>query len=310
MKHLLIVGLLFQVNVFVHAQSEAVRSAWTSAKTQCNENHYKEAKTSLLAVYKEMPRPLCCYWLAMAYDIESNLDSAIYYYDQCIKNSQKPQLAALDHLIRAYLRLLKFDKAYELAWQAMLDYPGNKVFIEAFKEVCLWAYFLKHHKLDKNYLTNTVLLKEYNTKTITEQSLIIKNIRDNKGQYLHVGNRQHKGHYEIWKCRFNNSKTALDIKFHLASHDLDHHIELQHKQAQKIFNDTNELLYIRLGALMASTPFSDKQALNLLAAPEEAIRLCLCFEISSANTKKIKKACLSDVSENIKAMCNNLDIFK
>ena len=108
MKYLLFFSLLLQINVFLQAQSEAVRSAWISAKTQCNENRYKEAKTSLLTVYKEMPRPLCCYWLAVAYDIESNRDSAIYYYKQCIKNSQKPQLAALDHLIRAYLsKLLK-----------------------------------------------------------------------------------------------------------------------------------------------------------------------------------------------------------
>ena len=51
----------------------------------------------------------------------------------------------------------------------------------------------------KDYLTNTHLHKEYQTKTITEQELILKNVRNNKGEHFIVGNRQYKGHFEIWK---------------------------------------------------------------------------------------------------------------
>jgi tetratricopeptide (TPR) repeat protein len=310
MKALLFLSLLFGCTVFLPAQSDAVRAAWTTAKNLCNENQYTEAKSTLLAVYQEMPRPLCCFWLGTVYSIESKRDSAIFYFEKAIKNSRKPQLAALDHLIRENLRKLDFEKAYQLAWQALVDNPGNEVFLEEFKEVCLWSYFIKHMGFNKHYLTQTKLQKEYQSKTITEQALIIKNIRNKEGQYLHVGNRQYKGHHEIWKCRFNNSKEDIDIKFHLHNHKLDHQIELQHQLATKTYNNKEETLMVRLGALMALKPFDDKQALDLLAAPEEEVRSCLCSELTTANGKKVKKACLGDASEVVKAMCNNLALFK
>lgn len=306
------VGILFLLTstTALYSQDDAIRAAWTKAKELCNENQYTDAKSYLLEVYQEMPRPLCCYWLGMVYDIESKRDSAIFYYAKCIKNSRKPQLAALDHLIRDYLRTLQYEKAYSMAWQAMMDYPGNEVFIEEFKEVCLWSYFIKHMGFHKHYLTHTKLHKEYHTKTITEQSLIIKNIRDQNGQYLHVGNRQYKGHHEIWKCRFNNSKKDVEIKFHLHNHKLDHQIEVQHQHAIKVFNNKNEALHIRIGALLACTPFNDKTMLDLLASDEDAIRLCACSELNTGNGKKVKKACMNDASENVKTIIEALPAFK
>ncbi len=294
----------------ITAQSEETRTNWTAAKDLCNEDKYQKAKPYLLKVYAEMPRPLCCYWLAMAYDIEEKRDSAIFYYGKCIKNSRKPQLAALDNLIRVHLRQLDFETAYIIAWDALTKNPGNEVFIEEFKEVCLWAYFIKHLGFHKHYLTSTKLHKEYQVKTITEQSLIIKNIRNEGGQHLHVGNRQHKGHHEIWKCRFNHSKKDIEVKFHLHDHNLDKQIEIQHEKAKKVYNNKEEAIHIRLGALMALTPFTDKQVLDLLASDKEEVRLCTCSELNSATSKKVKKACMNDASEHIKAMCEKLDIYQ
>lgn len=311
MKSIFILWLFTFSSVALMAQSDEVREAWNQAKDLCNAQEYIKAKPFLLSVYKEMPRPLCCYWLALAYDVENERESAIFYYKEAIKNStRKPQLAAWDNLIRAQLRELDFEAAYATAWEAMQKYPGNKVFIEEFKEVCKWSYFINHLNFDKAYLSSTELQKEYEVKTINEQELIIKNIRNQQGHFLHVGNRQYKGTYELWKCSYNGSKTSIDVKFKLKDHDIDRQLELEAATAKAAFNDTNNSISVRVGALLTLLPISDKQMIDLLASDQEAIRFCTCTEVKSTTSKKVKKACLSDVSELIKATCEKLEPFK
>lgn len=311
MKVVLTVSLFILSMSLLNAQSDAVRAAWTQAKNLCNEQEYIKAKPFLLSVYNEMPRPLCGYWLALAYDIENERDSAIFYYKSSIQNStRKPQLAAWDNLIRVQLRQLDFEAAYATAWEALQKYPGNKVFIEEFKEVCKWSYFINHLKFEKNYLSSTELLEEYPVKTITEQELIIKNIRNNQGQFLHVSNRQYKGMYELWKCSYNGSKKVVEVKFNLADHDIDRQLEQQAATAKAAYNNKENAIDIRIGALLTLLPISDKQMLDLLASDEEAIRFCTCTEVKSISSKKVKKSCLSDTSELIQSTCEQLDVFK
>lgn len=296
---------------FLIGQGQATRAAWTEAKNLCNEQEYEKAKPFLLMVHKEMPRSLCGYWLGLAYDLNDQRDSAIFYYKSSIKNSGKnPPLAAWDNLIRVQLRQLDFDGAYASAWEAVQKYPGNKAFIEEFKEVCKWSYFINHLQFEKSYLNSTKLLKEYPVKTISEQELIVKNIRNPKGEALHVGNRQYKGTFEIWKCNYLGSKTPVDIKFNLANHDLDKELEKQAATAKAAYNNTKNSIDIRLGALLTLLPITDKQMLDLLASDQEAIRYCTCTEVKSSSSRKVKKSCLSDSSEFIKATCEQLSAFK
>jgi len=310
MKNLLFFAFILLLSNSLSAQSDEIREAWDKAKDLCNENHYVEAKPYLQLVYTEMPRALCCYWLGLAYDIEEKRDSAIFYYEQCIENSKKPQLAALDNIIRCHLRKLDFDKAYSTAWGAVTKYPGSKLFLEEYKAVCKWAYFIKHMDFDADYLSNTKLHKEYEIKTITEQHLILTNIRNQDGQHLHVGNRQYKGNFEIWQCRYNNSKEQIEVKFHLEDHDLDRQLDKQHEKAKNVYNNKEEKIHIRLGALLTLTPLSDKQMLDLMGSDKEEVRLCTCSEVLSTTSKKVKKACKNDDSENIKAMCEKLEAFE
>lgn len=310
MKKLLLFCFLIFLSNSLAAQSDEIKAAWTKAKALCNDNQYVKAMPYLQLVYTEMPRPLCCYWLGFAYDIKDQRDSAIFYYNKSIKNSQKPQLAAWDQMIRCHLRDLDFETAYAVAWDAMQKYPGNQTFLEEFKDVCLWAYFIKHLGFHKQYLSSKKLNKEYQIKTVTEQYLIIRNIRNENGQPLHVGNRQYKGQHEIWKCRFNNSKEELEIKFHLHDHNLDRELEKQHKKAKEIYNNKENPIHIRIGALMSLTPFEDKVLLDLLASEDEAVRFCACSEVKAKTSKKVKKACQNDKSEMIKAMCEQLEAFE
>jgi hypothetical protein len=311
MKTVLIFCLFIISAPLLIAQGDATRAAWSQAKTLCNEQEYAKAKPFLLTVYKEMPRPLCGYWLALAYDVNNERDSAIFYYKSSIQSSVKnPPLAAWDNLIRAQLRELDFDAAYASAWEALQKYPGNKAFIEEFKEVCKWAYFIKHLEFEKTYLSSTELLKEYPVKTITEQQLIIKNIRNQQNQVLLVGNRQYKGTYEIWKCSYDRSKASVEVKFNLEDHDIDRQLEEQAAKAKATYNNKENSIDVRLGALLTFLPITDKQMLDLLASDQEAVRFCTCTEVKSTSSKKVKKSCLSDDSELIKSTCEQLSAFK
>lgn len=311
MKTVLIFWVFILSTSLLMAQSDATRTAWTTAKELCNEQEYEKAKPFLLTVYKEMPRSLCGYWLALAYDLNDQRDSAIFYYKSSIKNSGKnPPLAAWDNLIRVQLRQLDFETAYATAWEALQKYPGNETFIEEFKEVCKWSYFINHLQFEKSYLSSTELLKEYPVKTISEQELIVKNIRNRQGQSLHVGNRQYKGTYELWKCNYRGSKNFVEIKFTLEDHDIDRQLEQQEATAKAAFNNKENSMNIRLGALLTYLPITDKQMLDLLASDQEAIRFCTCTEVKSSTSKKVKKSCLSDASEFIQSTCEQLDAFK
>lgn len=311
MKTVLFFSLFILNTSLLIGQSQATRIAWTEAKNLCNEQEYTKAKPFLLTVHHEMPRPLCGYWLGLAYDLNNQRDSAVFYYKSSIKNSGKnPPLAALDKLIRVQLRQLNFEAAYATAWEALQKYPGNKAFIEEFKEVCKWSYFINHLQFEKSYLSSTELHKEYPVKTISEQKLIVKNIRNHQDQVLHVGNRQYKGTYELWKCNYHGSKTFVEIKFTLEDHDIDRQLELQTATAKAAFNNKENSMDIRLGALLTYLPITDKQMLDLLASDQEAIRFCTCTEVKSSTSKKVKKSCLSDSSELIQSTCKQLDAFK
>lgn len=311
MKTVVVFFLFLLSSSFLLGQGQATRAAWTEAKNLCNEQEYAKAKPFLLKVHKEMPRSLCGYWLGLAYDINDQRDSAVFYYKSSIKNSGKnPPLAAWEKLIRVQLRQLDFKAAYATAWEAMQKYPGNTTFIEEFKEVCKWSYFINHLQFEKSYLSSTKLHKEYPIKTISEQELIIKNIRNPKGESLQVGNRQYKGMYELWKCNYQNSRTSVDIKFNLASHDIDRLLEEEAATAKTAYNNKENPIDIRLGALLTLLPITDKQMLDLLASNQEAVRFCTCTEVKSSSSKKVKKSCLSDSSELIRSTCEQLSAFK
>lgn len=313
MKNILkIIGILLCISwvQISYGQDATIKAAWNEGKQLANNRDYAAAKPYLLTVYKEMPRPLCCYFLGLAYDLEGVTDSAVFYYQKCMDNSRKPQLRAWDNLVRLYLRQLQFDKAYDMAWDGVQKYVGNKTVLDEFKEVCKWSYAVKHLGLNKDYLQDCSLKKSYKVATIVEQYLIVKNIRDKHDQYLHIGNRKYKGWTENWACSFNGTKENETIIFELKDKDLDKQIALLHENARAVYNDKTEDLRVRLGALLSLTPLNDKMILDLLAADKEEIRLCACTEIGVLNSKKVKKLCLKDKSETVKNTCEKLEVFE
>lgn len=299
--------LLLLTTTILQAQSDAIKMAWSKAKTHANNRDYAAAKPYLLTVYEEMPRPLCCYFLGVAYDLEGEIDSAAYYYQKCMKNSRKPQIRAWENLTRMYLRQLRFDDAYKMAREGLDQYPGNAVVLDEFKQICLWAYWLEYGELDKQYLTDYTLKENYDVGTVVEQELIIKNIRNQEDQFLHVGNRLYKGTFEEWNCRFNNSKKNIVIKFDLTDQNLARQLKKVEEKARAVYNDKEVETMLRIGAFLSLTPLSDKDMKNLLLAEQEEIRLCACTEMNANTSNAIQKKCQKDSSELVQKTLTNLD---
>ncbi len=299
-KLLFLFLLLTSYTTLSLAQSNATRDAWRAAQTHANNQDYSAAKPYLLEVYKEMPRPLCCYFLGLAYDLEGVTDSAEYFYQKCMDNSRQPQMRAWDNLCRMHLRQLDFDKAYAMAKEGLTKYPGNEVVLDEFKEICKWSYCIKHEAMPTEYLSNYRLQESYKVGTITEQYLIIKNIRSQEDEFLHVGNRLYKGTFEEWNCRYNNSKQNHVVKFELKDQDLDREIQRSTAKAKTVYNDKAEELRVRIGAMLSLTPLTDKMMKDILLAEEEEIRLCACTETNGTTSENIKKKCQKDSSEMVK----------
>ncbi|MCP4442317.1 MAG: hypothetical protein GY810_25700 [Aureispira sp.] len=308
LKNILFLFFCFSISQ-VYAQ-DPIKEAWYKAKELCNEGEYNAAKPYLLKVYKEMPRPLCCYFLGVTYDVNNDVDSALYYYQIGIKNSRKPQLSSLDNIIRLYLRQGNLEKAYELALDAIKKYPNNAVMIDEFKQVCQWSYFIKHRDLSIDYLKMPKGLESYKVNTVTEQYLIIKNLRNEKNQPFNVGNRGYKGTFELWKGKFNQSKEEVTLKFELVDHNLDRGLEAQTKHAKTTYNDDKEDIPVRIGALLAIMPLDDKQMLSVLDSKEFEIRYCACSEVQAKHSNKVKKKCKADADENIRILTESLSAFK
>lgn len=300
----------FSFLIFQLYAQDPIKEAWYKAKELCNEGEYNAAKPYLLQVYKEMPRPLCCYFLGVTYDVNNEVDSALYYYEKSIKNSRKPQLASVDNIIRLYLRQGNLEKAYKLALDAIKTYPTNEVLIDEFKQVCQWSYFTKHQKISIEQLKNPTVQESYKVNTITEQYLIIKNLRNEKNQQFHVGNRSYKGAFEIWKGKFPSSEESISIKFELTDSNLDRALEAQAQEAKIVYNDDSESIAVRIGALLAILPLDDKQMLSVLDAKDFEIRFCTCSEVQAKHSSKVKKKCKDDKDENIKILVESLSVFK
>jgi hypothetical protein len=289
---------------------EAAKAAWDEAKEMIEKHEYQKAKPKLLFVYAEMERPLTAFYLGLAYEMEEKLDSAIYYYNACIENSRKPMLKAHVKRIRVTMRNGDMQGAYKLAYDAIEQWPDNETLRMHFKDLCLWAFALDQKALNPEYLKSTALKEAYEVQTITHQELIISNIRNEKDETLLVSQRIYKGDFEIWKCHWRSSRELFEVRFNLKDRNLDRALEAQSAAAKAAYESSSNPA-IRTGALLAMLPIKDKDLLEIFENEKEwSTRLCLCSEVKSSQSNKLKKACLKDENEKMQAATATMENLK
>jgi len=258
---------------------EKAKEQWDQAKVLIEKQEYLAAKPFLEFVFTEMKRPLAAYYLGLAHDLEGDFESAVYYYDQCLEHSRKPMLKALLKKTRATLRQNKIKEAYSAAEAAIEKYPENKALLAEFKVVCQWAYTLDQKIVSSSYLSNPKLQTAYKVQTVTDQILILNNIRSDQDQTLLVRQRQYKGDFEIWNCHWYNKRKPLEVRFDLVDRDLERALEAATKKSWEVYKDETQSLAIRIGALLNLVPIKDKEMQAIIIDDAWEIRLCACTEL-------------------------------
>lgn len=302
MRYLLLYGLAITFSIQLAAQEvDAAQKNWDAAKELIENKKYTEAKPLLIAVFDEMKRPLTAYYLGLVYDLENKLDSAAYFYDYCIDKSRRPQLQAVVKLIRVKMRQLDMQGAYDYALNAMKQNPDSKAIRHEFKMLCQWAYMLDKEEIDAGYLSTAELQENYNITTVTQQEMILDNIRNQQDEGLFVKQRKYMGDWEIITCHWRSSRETFEIRFNRKERDLDKAIAEQSKAAIATLEDSEKPLAVRIGAMLALAPIDDKTLEKVLEDKEWAMRLCACSEVKKTNSKRVKSICLKDSHEVVHA---------
>jgi hypothetical protein len=181
-------------------------------------------------------------------------DSAIYYFRKTIAlntaNERHTREMAYDRLIHAYLYKFDFKDAFEAAHEAFLKYPENKVFSRDLRDVCLWAYHIRHNGLDSSYLSPQ-LKKEYIVNSVDQEYLVVRIIRidDNSLSVQSQSLRKIKrNNYDILTCAYLQNTETIDVNFRI-NWDMDKYFGGKTGDAQGVYANAVNPVYVRIGAL-------------------------------------------------------------
>jgi len=197
------------------------------------------------------------HFLGVIFLREDEPDSAIYFFNKSIRlnpgNANHTKEMTYVRLIDAYLNQIDFKNAFPIAWKAYLIYPENNVIVQDLKDVCLWAFYIKHNGLDSSYLSSQ-LKQEYIVNSVPEEYLIIRRIRisDNSMSFNSQRvQRIKKENYDIINCSYSENENPIDIKF-MINWDMNKYFGGKVADTKSIYEDISNPIYERIGALLVS----------------------------------------------------------
>lgn len=162
------------------------------------------------------------HFLGFLYAEEGKMDSAIYYYEKSIElnedNVNKTKEMTYSRLIQTYSKMLKFEKALTRGWEGLLEMPESKSIKRSIEDACLWAYYINQQKLNPDYLKSNELKEEYVVRSISQEYLILRNIRVN-GEMLNFTAQslvyEDKQAFDVLSTETSQSQKKYDVKFKL-----------------------------------------------------------------------------------------------
>lgn len=227
-----------------------------------------QAKTDLLAAVSKDPAFHGSYhFLGVLYFENQQLDSAIYCFKKAVDlnqaNVNHTREMAYARLIDMYTYKHDFDNGFKVAREAYNLYPDNANIESNLRDLCLWAFYIKHTGFDAAYLSPDTK-SEYLVTSIPQEYLVTRKIYidgervEVVSQALSIAN---KSAYDILKCvPYGKDKAgAKELRFKLG---WDMNKEFGGKPmptAEVIANKTNPV-YERLGAALAGEDKVDLKA--------------------------------------------------
>lgn len=180
------------------------------------------AKTDFLIAIQKAPQFHGSYhFMGVIYLYEHKPDSAISSFIKSIAlnegNVNHTREMTYVRLINTYTQQQDFQDAFKTGWDAYNLYPDSRSISSAFKDACLWSYYIKHNQLDPAYLSADTKT-EYVVKSIDEEYLILHNLRVDD-HYLIIGNQSlvnKKGkYYDVFKCGVSNTRQTVEVDFRI-----------------------------------------------------------------------------------------------
>jgi tetratricopeptide (TPR) repeat protein len=190
---------------------------------------------------------------------QEKYDSAIYYFRKSIvlntANDRHTREMAYDRLIHAYLYRIDFKDAFDVAWEAFQKYPENKVISRDIRDVCLWAYHVRHNGLDSSFLSPE-MKKEYIVNSVDQEYLIVRMIRidDNALTVQSQSLRKiKKNNYDILTCAYQQNTKTIDVTFQI-NWDMDKYFGGKDGDTEGVYSNIGNPVFDRIGALQITDP--------------------------------------------------------
>lgn len=190
---------------------------------------------------------------------QEQYDSAIYYFKKTIAlntaNERHTREMAYDRLIHAYLYKLDFKDAFDAAWEAFLKYPENSGISRDLRDVCLWAYHIRHNGLDSSFLSPQ-MKTEYVVNSVDQEYLIVRIIRidDNALSVQSQSLRKtKKNNYDILTCAYKQNTETTEVTFKI-NWDMDKYFGGKSGDTGGVYSNIGNPVFDRIGALLITDP--------------------------------------------------------
>ncbi len=314
MKKGLLLSLLLSFSASVFGQ-EGYVAEYNAAMNSVKSKDFARAKVDFLRLNKQYPKQVdVLHWLGLAYDISENLDSAILCYQQSLALNEvgKSDMFTQIRLTRALLRHLDFERAYAQAIVGVRNYPDDPVVINELRDVCKWAYYIKYHALNPQYLTNRLVQEVYSVNSTGEEYLILPNLRNKQDDALVFELKQRTdGPTDYLQCHYRRSEEKVELKFKKLWR-ADGNKELFNKYEKipaTVFAKTNETPFVRLGAFLAGAE-TDAEIEECLAIGDFGFRFCACAAVNATTSAAVKEKCKADPSVEIQQMTKIMRYYR
>lgn len=300
----------FISEIYVLAQSDDVKQLWSDCKEAIENEQILDIKKNLLTVYSSMKRPLCAFYIGRYYELTHQLDSALYYYEACIKTSRKSQKRAIQQQIDILMRLNRYEQAYDILINQIKNHGYSAVFLQQLEKICKGYFLVRTKELSQEDIQSAQVKREYAAQNIIEQQMIIGQLRDSLGHSVRILRRSYKDDHQIWEIYYTSKTKTFPVRFTTTLENSERSLEVLHQKARLYFNNETKPLIGRLGALYCLFPLSEKDMIDLLANEEPMIRLCTCLDYKVTTGKKVKKKCIQDKETWIIEILKELKAFQ
>jgi hypothetical protein len=265
MRYKLLITLLY-ITVGFNAFSQGFPAEFMAGLKQIQSADKAGAKANFLLAVDKAPTFFGSYhFLGDICQGDNKLDSAAWYFKKSIElntnNLNHTKELTYARLVNNYVYQHDFKGGFDVAWDALKQFPESNNIKAALKDLCLWAFYIKYDKLDPSYL-GIELKEEYLVNSIPQEYLIVRRIKVDGETPVVTGQSvgtKNKATYDMLTCNIPPQKKTITVNFKL-NWDLTKDFGGKIPATAPVIGDTKKPVYERLGAMLIADDKVDVKA--------------------------------------------------